>query len=370
MQWMKPNDTVRAGRPRMGLVPLLFCVRRCALLLASALIALDWCTSPESAQRAARMRFVHGDRAVQTAALACSPDGMRIATADTAGRVVLWDAWNRGAIDRYLPASGYIRHLGFSPDGRFLAAGGNGAGLTLWDLASNAPKHVAVPLDRIKSVAFSPDGRTLAATTDRMGETALWDLAASRLERTIRSSSLVTCLAFSGDGRSLALGELGTGTTAITVVDPHTGQTRIRLRGSQGPIAAMSNSTDGVLLAAASGYERQVRIWDLRSGELLRVIPGHAFGATSLAFSPDGTTLASAGNDGTVRLWRLATGRLQASFDGAAHSMSGVAFSPGGRSLVACSRNDNHLRVWEVPATEARRANLEPAVPSGFRLDR
>jgi WD40 repeat protein len=61
-------------------------------------------------------------------------------------------------------------------------------------------------------------------------------------------------------------------------------------------------SPDGSTLASAS-YDETVRLWDARSGAALQTLEGHSGTVNAVAFSPDGSTLASASYDGTVRLW-------------------------------------------------------------------
>jgi WD40 repeat protein len=68
-------------------------------------------------------------------------------------------------------------------------------------------------------------------------------------------------------------------------------------------------------------------------------------GTTGVAFSPDGTILATVGNDGMGRLWKIATGELQDIFDGQALSLQSVAFSPDGISLAAIAVGDNDIRM-------------------------
>ena len=71
----------------------------------------------------------------------------------------------------------------------------------------------------------------------------------------------------------------------------------------------------------------------------------------SVAYSPDGKTLASAGDDGTVKLWEGATGKEQATLRGHSREVWSVAYSPDGKTLASGSW-DGTVKLWDVTTGE------------------
>jgi WD40 repeat protein len=85
-----------------------------------------------------------------------------------------------------------------------------------------------------------------------------------------------------------------------------------------------------------------------------------------VAFSPDGTLLATASHDRTARLWDPATGQHRSTLEGHTDWVSGVAFSPDG-TLLATASDDGTVRLWD-PATDTWRATLLASKAGGFAV--
>jgi WD40 repeat protein/serine/threonine protein kinase len=119
----------------------------------------------------------------------------------------------------------------------------------------------------------------------------------------------------------------------------------LTLVGHEGQVG-VAFSPDGTKLATGS-FDGTVRTWDAKSGQQEQVFKGHTLAIIHVAFSPDGKRIASAGTDGAIKVWDVQTGQCAQTFTGHSGAVFGVAFRPDG-NLLASAGVDKTVRLWDA----------------------
>ncbi|NDJ77040.1 MAG: hypothetical protein GYB65_12365 [Chloroflexi bacterium] len=281
-------------------------------------------------------------------------------TAAYANRVILLEA-----VD-FAPQTQSNR-LSFAPDGSRLGVVDAAQVLlydsgALWRLAQApypgmtingdepaAPELPTATLDRaswITALAFSPDGMTVALAAED-GTIALLDLESGETTAAFTTQQLdrASCAAFSPDGDMLAVGYMNQN---VDVWDLASGEQRAALT-TDDQVWDVAFSPDGTRLASTDGD--LVHVWDVASGEPLATMTGHTDLVWSIAFSPDGMRLASGSWDGRVFVWDSAAGTLENRLPGHAGFVNSVSFSADG-TLIASAGDDRVIRLWDAASGE------------------
>lgn len=176
-------------------------------------------------------------------------------------------------------------------------------------------------------------------------------------------------VAFSADGRLLAI---AAGGRSIKIIESASGREVTTLAPDRGmQVYSVAFSPDGRTVAASllemkSGvnltapptdysfgeyYTFALRLWDATTGREIATITDHVDNVMAIAFSPDGRTLASGGFDAKIRLWDAQTGREKGMLAGHNLAVNAIDFSPDGK-MIASGSADGSARLWDAQTGE------------------
>ncbi len=273
-------------------------------------------------------------------AVAYSADGERLAAVSRGGVLKVWNA--AGELRLTLTTDKIMTWaVAFSPDGGRIATGGSDNIVKLWDADTGKPVLTLQGHTRpITCLAFSPEGRRLVSGGEDKA-LKLWDLQAGREERTTKLLAQPSSVAFSPKGDKIALVA-----QSARVYDSASGQVVLRLQGHSTLTQAIAFSPDGSRIATTS-RDKTIKLWDAQTGQETLTLSGHSDSVWDVAFSPDGRRLASASWDRSVKIWDLASGREIVSLRGHTAEVVSVAFHADGQRVASGSR-DTTVKVWDL----------------------
>jgi WD40 repeat protein len=305
----------------------------------------------------------------EVAALAFSPDGKLLASGSH-GSVALWDVAARKRLSPDGGHTGHITTLAFRPDGKQLLTAGEDGSIRYWEPSSGREVEKWQSGSCLHSLVFSADGRTLGLSSGygvRLsrqdaktlffgskpgGSTGFSDpwLGAAYQDHSFQA------VAFAPDNQTFALGGCESnrdgrrGPGRIFLCAAGSGKELKRLEPEDGEVCKLAFSPDGTLLASLGG-RCGVKLWQTASGKEIRQL-GEDLRVMDVLFSPDGATVAMVGGN-EIRFVKTADGRDRwPPWRLTAHQGT-VAFSPDGRMLAFAHNKTAYL--FEVATGKERR---------------
>ncbi|KAI0191452.1 WD40-repeat-containing domain protein [Xylaria flabelliformis] len=249
----------------------------------------------------------------------------------------------------------YIKSVCFSPDDKYLATGGQGRLVRVWDIASRTIRNTFAGHEQdVHSLDFSRDGRTIASgSTDRT--VRLWDIKSNTNILTLTTEDIIMSVAISSDTKYLAAGSLD---RSVYVWDLHQGLLLGRFDGHGDMVYSIAFSPSSKELISGS-LDRTIKTWEFspdvpddtipKGGRCIKTFINHRDFVLSAAFTPDASWVISGSNDGSVLFLDPRTGYTQLLLQGHKSSVISVDPSPTGGFFATCS-GDMKARIWSYYA--------------------
>lgn len=308
--------------------------------------------------------FVLPQQSNSITTVAISPDGQFMASSDMRGTLKLWDLFRRTELSAIREGGFGSSAFAFSPKGDRLAvavnAGPRRTTVKVWAVATREVTAEFAPEGGVQLVAFDPDGTKLVILGQAFGQgmaVRIWDFEREQLTLRTRLSQAQggprPVAAFSPDAKLVAIADAG----GVRLLDAESGVEKSSLTAFEQGIGSLAFSPDGQSLAVGPLFtesETSIKLFSTATGKELGQLVGHVSWVPGLVFTPDGKRLVSAGADETVRIWDVNEHRELAALRGHLSEINCVAVTPDGRTIVSGCK-DGTLFGWDAERTERRK---------------
>ncbi|MFL5244805.1 MAG: WD40 repeat domain-containing protein [Gemmataceae bacterium] len=296
--------------------------------------------------------------------LAFGPGDKILASGGWDGSIIIWDLSKRTKIMTLDGHTDKVSGLVFSADGKILASSSFDKTAKLWDTTTwKIRANITENGSAVHRIALAPDSKALAAPTTA-GLIKLWDVPSGKELRELKTHEEVArCVAYSSDGTILASASAKT----VQLWDTATWKEIVKPI-STGYVESLAFSPDGKTLAIGgymlipngpNSYREGgfVILWDTTTKEEKGVLEEHDQRVCSMAFHPSGKVLATGSADKTIRLWDVAN-KTELSKQTQDVLVYCVAFSHDGK-LLATPSSDNTVKLWETAKLVSDKKLLE-----------
>ena len=299
--------------------------------------------------------FAHNKQQQEIYSVAVSPiSSDEYAVADADNKIKLWRNSDRQELVSILPGHDKtISQIKYSFDGKTIASAGWDNTVKLWDSQTGRLINTLEHEEPINTITFSPDGQTLISGTEA-NKIYVWNITTvdrpKLIKTLIEHTNSIKTVTVSADGKFIASAGYDNKIKLWTIE----GELLQTIDAHNLAITSLAFTptpfNDKYILASAS-WDNTVKLWSIndagKSSNLLHTLTAHQDGVTTIGFNSDGTLLATGSGDRNIKLWDTKTGKLIKNLRGHTSQINSLAFNQDDRFIVSGEAQQG-LYLWNL----------------------